>query len=302
MTTALSPLRRRSQRTLRARRPAPSPGGRRPCRRTGQASPSIRLQRPRRTHPLTSRLRSSTGDADVTRTATWPGLDAIVCAIVLMVLASAASASTIRRKPATASAFAASTSASKTASLAPASFSLRRSSLLSPWSRSIACGSSPAPVESSRTAVAHGVAQHPVRPQRAAAAFELQTRAAAKALPPEIAMTPIAPVRRDVRAAAGGDVEAVDVDDAQRAGADRVLAQGQRGGLRRVDEPDGDRSIGPDHVVGGLAPRPRSPPWSARARGRSSPCRRQDGSSRCAHRQTRSMAADSTCWPVCCCM
>ena len=55
---------------------------------------------------------------------------------------------------------------------------------------------------------------------------------------------------RDVRSAAGRQVELLYLDDPQQAGPRRFFAQRQTRRLRLIDEADGDRPVFPDDLIG----------------------------------------------------
>ena len=148
-----------------------------------------------------------------------------------------------------------------------------------------------------------GVAQPPVAAERADAAEELQPGTAPKRSQPDDRDDADRAGARHVRAAAGGDVEALDVDEPQRAGPRRFLpelAARPPPRRRRSGSPTG-RSSQTTALASSSASAISAGGQLARqidGRGR----RRRGGSSRSARRSRRSNAADSTCWPVCCCM
>ena len=95
----------------------------------------------------------------------------------------------------------------------------------------------------------HRVAQHPVRAERAAAAHELDAGPSAETLPGGNGNEADGARARDVRAAAGRQVEALDVDEAQHPFAARFLPERKPGRFGRIREPDGNGTVFPNDPV-----------------------------------------------------
>ena len=118
---------------------------------------------------------------------------------------------------------------------------------------------------------------------------------------PATAMMPIAPVRATCVPPHAETSKFVDVDQPQHAFALRFLPQRQFRRFLRVSEPNGDRRSSQTMRLASSSARAISPAVTSRARSMVDEVvprwklTVRPGSK-------RSNAADSTCWPVCCCM
>ena len=132
---------------------------------------------------------------------------------------------------------------------------------------------------------------HRVAPLRGSARARGRRTGTRRAMPPRnfsqppIAMMPMRAGARDVRAAARRQVEVVDVDQAQRAGARRLLPQRQRRGFFGASQTGCATGRSSQTIAIGLVFRLRRfRPATPRAPDRWSPPPRPGGSSRCARR------------------
>ncbi len=127
---------------------------------------------------------------------------------------------------------------------------VRASALFSPCSRSMAGASSIGETDSRRL-VAASASRHSRIRARARPPHWNSTRVPPLNFSqPVTAMMPMPPVRATWVPPHADRSKSVDLDEAQRAGAVRFLAQRQRGRLFGGDEPDLNRAILPDDAVG----------------------------------------------------
>ena len=179
----------------------------------------------------------------------------------------------------------------------------RPSALFSPCSRSIAGASSDRRHRQHAVGRRRSASRHSrMRAKRPAAALEFDPRAALELLPAGHRDDADAAGARHVRAAAGRQIEVAHLDQAQRAGAPRSLRSGSAAASSAGDEPHPHLAVLPHDAVGVVFGGGDLGWRHQRGAGRWSPSPCPDGSSRCGPGTRRSNAADSTCWPVCCCM